>query len=128
MSSSTIVRAQEQAATDRTDWGALAQEVGPAFAARAADHDERDAFVTENYAELKARRFFSAGVPVELGGGGASHSELCAMLRELARHCGSTALALSMHTHLLATTVWRWRQGQPVEPLLRRVAQEQIVL
>jgi alkylation response protein AidB-like acyl-CoA dehydrogenase len=50
------------------------------------------------------------------------------MLRELARHCGSTALALSMHTHLLATTVWRWRQGQPVEPLLRRVAQDQIVL
>jgi alkylation response protein AidB-like acyl-CoA dehydrogenase len=50
------------------------------------------------------------------------------MLRELARHCGSTALALSMHTHLLAFAVWRWRQGEPVEPLLRRVAQEQIVL
>lgn len=42
------------------------------------------------------------------------------MLRELARHCGSTALALSMHTHLLAFTVWRWREGQPVEPLLRQ--------
>ena len=26
------------------------------------------------------------------------------MLRELARDCGSTALALSMHTHLLAAT------------------------
>ncbi|MGH4006854.1 MAG: hypothetical protein ACRDTH_01560 [Pseudonocardiaceae bacterium] len=25
-------------------------------------------------------------------------------------------------------TVWRWRQGQPVEPLLRCIAQEQIVL
>ena len=78
--------------------------------------------------ELKARRVFSAGVPAELGGGGATHRELCAMLRELARHCGSTALALSMHTHLLAATVWRWRQGQPVEPLLERIAAEQLVL
>jgi alkylation response protein AidB-like acyl-CoA dehydrogenase len=50
------------------------------------------------------------------------------MLRELARSCGSTALALSMHTHLLAATVWRWRQGHPVEPLLRRIAAEEIVL
>lgn len=122
MSSSTNVK------TGRTDWVALAREVGPAFAARAADCDEADAFVAENYAELTARRFFAAGVPAQLGGGGAAHSELCAMLRELARHCGSTALALAMHTHLLAMTVWRWREGQPVEPLLRRVAQEQIVL
>lgn len=128
MSSSASVVAEGQAATRRTDWVAVAREVGPAFAARAADYDERDAFVTENYAELQARRFLSAGVPAELGGGGASYPELCAMLRELARHCGSTALALSMHTHLLAFAVWRWRQGEPVEPLLRRVAQEQIVL
>ena len=112
----------------RTDWAALAREIGPGFAARAADFDETDTFVAENYAELKARRFFSAGVPAELGGGGAAHHELCAMLRELARHCGSTALALAMHTHLLAATVWRWRQGQPVEPLLQRIAEEQIVL
>lgn len=33
-----------------------------------------------------------------------------------------------MHTHLLAATVWRWRQGQPVEPLLRRIAAEETVL
>jgi alkylation response protein AidB-like acyl-CoA dehydrogenase len=49
-------------------------------------------------------------------------------LRELAHHCGSTALALSMHTHLVAATVWRWRQGHAVEPLLRRVVDEQLVL
>jgi alkylation response protein AidB-like acyl-CoA dehydrogenase len=112
----------------RTDWVALAREIGPGFATRAADVDETDTFVAENYAELNARRFFSAGVPAQLGGGGASHRELCAMLRELAHHCGSTALALSMHTHLLGATVWRWRQDQPVEPLLRRIAEEQIVL
>ena len=112
----------------RADWVAVARDCGPAFAARAARHDAEDSFVADNYAELKARKVFSAGVPAELGGGGATHSELCAMLRELARSCGSTALALSMHTHLLAATVWRWHQGQPVEPLLRRIAAEQLVL
>jgi alkylation response protein AidB-like acyl-CoA dehydrogenase len=50
------------------------------------------------------------------------------LLRELAHYCGSTALALAMHTHLLAATVWRWRQGHAVEPLLKRIAKEETVL
>ncbi len=109
-------------------WVAAAHALGPGFASRAAGHDADDSFVAENYAELTTNKIFSAGVPAELGGGGASHRELAEMLRVLGRHCGSTALALSMHTHLVATTVWNWRQGRPVEPLLRRVASEQTVL
>jgi alkylation response protein AidB-like acyl-CoA dehydrogenase len=112
----------------QTDWIAVVRDLGPAFAARAAAHDANDSFVAENYAALQRRKVFSAGVPTELGGGGASYAELCALLRELAHYCSSTALALSMHTHLLATTVWRWRQGHPVEPLLRRIAAEETVL
>jgi alkylation response protein AidB-like acyl-CoA dehydrogenase len=112
----------------RADWVALARGLGPGFAARAAAHDANDSFVADNYRELKEYRVFSAGVPAELGGGGASHKELCAMLRELGRHCGATALALSMHTHLVAAVVWQWRQGAPVAPLLERIAREQLVL
>ena len=112
----------------RTDWVMVARQLGPGLAARAAAHDADDSFVADNYAELKRHKVFSAGVPAELGGGGASHAELCALLRELAHACGSTALALSMHTHLLAAVVWRWRQGQAVEPLLRRIANEETVL
>src|SRR5205814_3717639 len=64
-----------------------------------------------------------------LGGGGASHPELCGMLNEIARHCSSSALALSMHTHLLAGVVWRYKHGAAaVEPLLRRIAKEELVL
>jgi acyl-CoA dehydrogenase len=106
----------------------VVRDLGPTFAARAAAHDANDSFVADNYAELRQRKIFSAGVPTELGGGGASHAELCALLRELGGACGSTALALAMHTHLLAATVWRWRQGQPVEPLLRRIVAEEAVL
>src|SRR5437764_9512418 len=111
-----------------TDWVALAQQLGTEFAPRAAAHDSDDSFVAENFDILKQHSIFAAGVPQELGGGGASHAELGAFLRELAHHCGSTALALSMHTHLVAATVWRWRQGQPVEPLLKRIAAEETVL
>jgi hypothetical protein len=51
---------------------------------------------------------FAAGVPSELGGGGASYTQLCELLRVLAHYSGSTALTLSMHTHLVATASWRW--------------------
>jgi alkylation response protein AidB-like acyl-CoA dehydrogenase len=106
----------------------IARELGPGFAERAARKDLTGEFVTENYAELRQRRLFSAGVPETLGGGGASHAELCEVLRELAHFCPSTALALSMHQHLLATAVWRHRHGQPAEALLRRIAEGELVL
>jgi alkylation response protein AidB-like acyl-CoA dehydrogenase len=112
-----------------TDWVATVRELGPRFAARAAAHDAHDSFVAGNYAELRERRVFSAGVPAELGGGGASHRELCDVLRTLAHSCGSTALALAMHTHVLASTVWRWHHaGAPVDAFLRRVAAEELIL
>src|SRR5262245_49516523 len=90
-----------------TDWPALARELGPRFASRAAHHDATDTFVAENYRELRERRVFSAGVPAELGGGGASYADLSTLLRMLAQYCGSTALALAMHTHQVAIPAWR---------------------
>lgn len=107
----------------------LAHEIGPAFAERAEKHDATDAFVAENYAELKRRKVFSIGVPEQFGGGGANVDELAGMLRTLAHYCSSTALALSMHTHLVATTVWRWKNAKaPVEGLFNRIVNEDLVL
>ncbi|HEV7664744.1 MAG TPA: acyl-CoA dehydrogenase family protein [Chloroflexota bacterium] len=128
MTSTIAVNGPVTTSPSRSDWLALARDLGPGFAARAAAHDANDSFPEENYREMKQHRFFSAGVPLELGGGGASHRELCAMLRELGRHCGATALAFSVHTHLVGTTVWLWRQGAPVAPLLQRIAAEQLVV
>src|SRR6185295_19253582 len=102
-----------------SDWTELARELGPHFAARAAAHDATDSFVADNYRDLRARRVFSAGVP----------AELCALVRGLAQHCGSTALALAMHTHQVAIAAWRWRhEGGAMELLLRRVASQEAVL
>nr|CAD6421352.1 acyl-CoA dehydrogenase [Rhizobium sp. Q54] len=67
---------------------------------------------------------------MELGGGGAELPELAEMLRILAHACGSTALAFAMHTHQVAIPAWRWRHQNvsAVEPLLKRVAAERLVL
>ena len=108
---------------------ARVRELGPAFAARAMNHDETDSFVADNFADLKKARLFSAGIPSELGGGDASYEEMCQLLRVLAGYCGSTALALSMHSHLVAAIVWKRRHLQaPVDGLLERIAREQLVL
>lgn len=107
-----------------------ARDLVPALAATAASLDENDGFVGSNYGLLKEAGLVEAGVPAELGGGGATVAELAEMLRLLAHGCSSTALAFSMHTHQVAIPAWRWQhqKAAPVEPLLRRVAAERIVL
>lgn len=109
----------------------LARELGPAFAARTAAAGE-DQYVAENIKQLKTSGLVEAGVPAELGGGGASIDDLAQMLRTLAYHCGSTALTFSMHTHQVAVPAWRWMHQAParaaVEPLLKRIAVEKLLL
>ncbi len=113
----------------RIDWTEIVHTLGPRFGERAPGHDDTDTFVAENYRELRAHRVFSAGVPAELGGGGASHAELCALVQTLGRYCGSTALALAMHTHQVAIAAFRWRhEAGAAEALLRRVAVEELIL
>lgn len=109
---------------------ATAETLGQRFAARAAEADAEDHFVAENYQELKQAGLAAAGVPKELGGGGATIPELAEMLRLLAHHCSSTALAFSMHTHQVAIPAWRWsvQKLAAVEPLLKRIAAEKLIL
>src|SRR5688572_5763128 len=111
------------------DWTRRAHELGPQIAASAEAADQNDAFVAENLKLLKVEGFHTAGVPAELGGGGASHAELSDMLRALASYCGSTALAFAMHTHAVALPAWRWRRTpEAVEGLLKRVVAEKLTL
>jgi alkylation response protein AidB-like acyl-CoA dehydrogenase len=115
--------------TSRIEWVAVAEELLPAFAARAAGHDAEDTFVAENFAELRRHRLFSAPVPAELGGGDALPAEMFEVLRTLAHGCSSTALAFAMHTHQVLIPAWRWRHERaPVEGLLRRIAADELIL
>ncbi len=113
----------------QTDWLGIVRELGPTFAERAASHDAEDSFVAANYDALKARKLFSAGIPAELGGGGAPYGTIVDVVRELAHHCSSTALAFSMHTHPVAAMTYGWRAGNKApEGLLRRIAAENLVV
>ena len=110
------------------DLQALVQIIGPRFAEGAAERDHRDIFVADHYHVLKEHKVFSALVPTDLGGAGVSHSAMCAFLRQLAHYCPSTALALSMHQHLVAAAVYNHRNGRPGKKLLERVAADETVL
>jgi alkylation response protein AidB-like acyl-CoA dehydrogenase len=110
------------------DLQALVEEIGPRCAEGAAERDAGDVFAADNYDLLKRHRVFSALVPAELGGGGAGHGAMCAFLRRLAHFCPSTALALSMHQHLVAAAVHNHRNGRPGRAMLERVAAGEVVL
>ena len=106
-----------------------ASAVGQAIAPHAERHDREGTFVTEAVDALRDAGLLHMGVPVDLGGGGATIADIAAVQRELGRHCGSTALASAMHQHVVAFTAWRYRRGLPgAEATLRRVVDEGIVL
>jgi alkylation response protein AidB-like acyl-CoA dehydrogenase len=112
----------------KKEWLDRIHQLGPDFESRVAEHDHDASFVSENYAALKEHRFFAAAIPEELGGGGVSHSAMCDLLRTLAQYCSSTALAHSMHQHLVAASVWKYRHGQGGADMLKGVAAKQPVL
>lgn len=108
-------------------WIALARDLVVRLADTAAQHDRDGTFVHDGFELLREHGLMSLLVPVELGGGGATHAEACAVLAELAHGCPATSLAYSMHSHLVAAQVWRHHRGMPA-PVLERVATDQICL
>lgn len=111
-----------------TDWKQRTHDLGKSFASRAAEQDREGSFVFENYAALKTHRYFSAMIPAELGGDGIRHEEMCNIIRVMAQYCGSTSLAFSMHQHLVAAAVWRYKHKGEAAAMLKNVSANQLVL
>jgi alkylation response protein AidB-like acyl-CoA dehydrogenase len=106
-----------------------AAAIGAEISAHAARHDAERSFVEEGLQYLREAGFLALGVPAELGGQGATIRQVAQFQRELAHSCGSTALATSMHQHVVSFTAWRYRRGMPgAEATLRKVAEDGIVL
>jgi len=114
--------------TIQGNWNQLLEEFEHEFAATAADYDRTDTFVQEPYDKLKKNGFLSAMIPKELGGGGVPYPDMCDMLKGIARSDSSTALAMSMHQHLLAANIWKYKHGNGGEDVLRKVADKQLIL
>lgn len=103
--------------------------VGPQIAALAARHDADATFVGESYDLLQQAGLLAIAVPAELGGDGATIRQVAHVQRELATYDGSTALASSMHQHVVQFTAWRYRRDLPgAAATLKRVLDDGIVL
>ena len=108
---------------------ARAAACGPVLAANAAHHDRHRTFVEDSFDALREAGLLKIAVPTELGGDGATIRQIAMVQRELAKYCGSTALASSMHQHVTAFTAWRYRRDLPgAEGTLRRIADDGIVV
>ena len=83
-----MAAAELKAVATSGDLVAIARRLGQEFAKHAAETDETDTFVADNYEALKASGLVEAGVPKELGGGGHSVDELAAMLKSYATAAG----------------------------------------
>ena len=106
----------------------LDEEVAAAAAPHADRHDLEGTFVEEGVAAARELGYLAVPVPSELGGQGALTREVAESQQIIARVCGSTALACSMHLHLVLAAAWRWRRGDKVvEPMLKKANDDRAV-
>jgi L-evernosamine nitrososynthase len=77
---------------------AIAEELSPQLASRAAQHDRDRSYPFEAIDALKSAGYFAAPVPVELGGLGVSSAhDLVVASSRLARGDASVAIGVNMH-------------------------------
>lgn len=110
------------------EWINKARKLAPELDEVTGRHDEDGTFVEESFAALKEEGLFKALIPAELGGGGAGIRDICEFIREISQHCASTGLAFSMHSHLIAATVWKYKKGKPGEAMLKKVVDKNLIL
>lgn len=117
-----------ESAVHTKNWISLIENLGTQLALNGKQHDIDDTFVEDNYKLLKQIGLLSAMIPKELGGQGITHQEMCDILRKISYYSPSTALALSMHQHLLAANIWKYKQNKGGEDILRKVADQNLIL
>ena len=107
---------------------AAARRIGVEVAGVHAAEVDRDArFPQETIEALRAEGLLGALVPRELGGLGHDLREAAVVVREVARHCSSSAMVLAMH-HIQVASLVRHHEPGPLADFVRRVAEEQLLL
>lgn len=105
------------------------KQFGETFAKRAIDYDKQAAFVSQNYKDMREQGLFSAAIPQELGGGGASYAQLSAIIRELGHYCGSTALSFAMHSHPVAANRFKSQHNdEAATKTLQKIAANDLII
>jgi alkylation response protein AidB-like acyl-CoA dehydrogenase len=128
--------------TAHTDAGtrlvAIAEKLAEDLAARAAEHDRDGTYPYEAIDALKATGYFTAPVPVALGGLGVSSAhDLVVASSRLARGDASVAIGVNMHLvavsnmerrHRVAVAAGAERRAQAFASSLRQIARDGFVL
>jgi alkylation response protein AidB-like acyl-CoA dehydrogenase len=117
---------------------AVAEELSPALAARAAEHDREGTYPFEAIDALKAAGYFAAPVPASLGGFGVTSAhDLVVASSRLARGDPSVAIGVNMHhvavhnmerRRAVAVAAGEDRRACGFAAGLERIAREGIVL
>ena len=102
--------------------------VATTAADNAAEVDREARFPSEAFSAARGQGLLGITVPQELGGEGASVSDVVDVCYRLGRACSSTGMIFAMHHVKLACLVRHGRDSAWHNNLLRRVASEQLLL
>ena len=91
----------------------------------AGDVDQSARFPIEAVSALKKSKILSAGIPVDLGGGGLNIVEQGELCRLLATYCASTSMVLGMHFIKISSIVHFGKNSDKLAGYLRSVVEEQ---
>lgn len=94
--------------------------------ASSVDRDAR--FPAEAVDALRSQRLLGAGIPIALGGEGASLSTLAEAAYCLGRACASTAMIYAMHQTKVACLARHGRGASGIDAILRRIATDQLLI
>jgi acyl-CoA dehydrogenase len=107
---------------------ARAKEAAAVVVKHAAAVDAEARFPAESFAAIKAQRLLGIMVPTELGGEGATISQVGDVCYQLGQVCASTAMIFAMHQIKTACILRHRRANRTLEGLLRRLCAEQLLL
>ncbi len=105
-----------------------AQAVADIAAAHAVEVDRDAAFPHAAISAARANGLMALLIPRELGGGGATLSEVADICYTLGQACASTAMIVAMHQAALACVVRHHTGSEWHRAMLRRVAAENLLL
>ena len=103
----------------------IAEEVARPHAS-AVDADSR--FPHETFDAVRESRLLGAYIPVELGGEGATLSDLAAISHALSQGCSSSGMVYAMHQIQVACLLHHGLDVEGLRAYARRVASEQLLL
>jgi acyl-CoA dehydrogenase len=115
-------------AADAESLVSRAEKVAAVAAAHAAGVDRDSRFPSEAIGAARAERLLGVAIPRELGGEGASLSDVADVCYTLGRACASTAMIYAMHQTKVACLTRHARGSGWHERLMHRLCSEQMLL